>query len=123
MDFVTPLIKAGIDLVKGGLAAARRRLGKGKYNQLLSAVIMELLKQDPDLTAAEAQLAAARATGVNPDMNLLRAQSMLHTTQSYVRAAKRARWARHKAAKKKPPRRVGRPRPKRKRSSVQLIPL
>lgn len=77
MDFITPLIKPAVDLLKKGLGAARRKLSKRKYEQLLSATITELLKEHPDLTAAEAQLAAAAATGADPDMHMLRAQGML----------------------------------------------
>ena len=123
MDFITPLIKPGIDLVKGGLGAARKKLGKHKYDQLVSAVITELLKEDPDFSAAEAQLAAARATGVEPDMHLLRAQSMLFTAQKYARrrisAAARAKWAKKLPSKKKskPQRRSARSRAKSKRKT------
>ena len=40
-DFITPLIKAGVDLLTHALAYARRMLGKKKYEQLLSTTIKE----------------------------------------------------------------------------------
>ena len=43
-DVLTPLIKAGIELLSHALAHARRMLGKRKYEQLLSTTIAELLK-------------------------------------------------------------------------------
>jgi len=48
-DVVTPLIKAGVDLLTHALAHARRMLGKKKYEQLLSTTIAELLKEHPDI--------------------------------------------------------------------------
>ena len=76
MDFITPTIKPSIDALKSILGAARRKWGKRKYEKLLAATISELLKEHPDLTAAEANLAAAEAAGATPDVNLLRAKSM-----------------------------------------------
>jgi hypothetical protein len=112
MDFITLLIKPGFDLLKIGLRAARRRLSKRKYEQIVSGVIAELLKQHPDLNSAEAQLAAIQATGAVPDTNFLRAASMLKSAQGHVgrttiKAAKkvaraaRARWARQRSPRKK----------------------
>lgn len=77
--------------MKSGLAAALKRFGKRKAERLVSAVVAELLKASPDLTAAEAQLAAAEATGVKPDTHLLRAKKMYVSARTYHRAAK-ARW-------------------------------
>jgi hypothetical protein len=76
MDFITPIIKLSIDALKSILGAARRKWGKRKYEKLLATTFSELLKEHPDLTAAEANLAAAKATGATPDVNLLRAKSM-----------------------------------------------
>lgn len=88
MDFITPTIKPSIDALKSILGAARRKWGKRKYEKLLSATISELLKQHPDLTAAEANLAAAEATGTAPDVGLLRAKSMYGSARRFHRAAK-----------------------------------
>src|SRR5437667_11157259 len=76
MDFITPTIKPSIDALKSILGAARRKWGKRKYEKLLATTFSELLKEHPDLTAAEANLAAAEAAGATPDVNLLRAKSM-----------------------------------------------
>jgi len=65
-----PFIKPALDILKSGLATAGKKLGKRKYDQLVSTIITELLKEHPDLTVAEAQLAAIRATGVTPDTHL-----------------------------------------------------
>jgi hypothetical protein len=111
-DAVTPFIGPATSILKSVFAAFRRKFGKRKANELVSAVIVELLQENPDLTAAEAKLMAARATGVDPDMDLLRAESMLRAAQSHKRrkggarratisAAARARWARLRAPKKR----------------------
>jgi len=76
MDVITPTIKPSIDALKSILGAARRKWGKRKYEKLLATTFSELLKEHPDLTAAEANLAAAEAVGATPDVNLLRAKSM-----------------------------------------------
>jgi hypothetical protein len=59
MDVITPTIKPSIDALKSILGAARRKWGKRKYEKLLATTFSELLKEHPDLTAAEANLAAA----------------------------------------------------------------
>ncbi len=90
-DFITPLIKAGVDLVTQALAHARRRLGKRKYEQLLSATIAELLKEHPDINEAKARLAAIETTGVAPSPDLLRAKSMLKAVESQSKREKKKR--------------------------------
>jgi hypothetical protein len=113
-----PFIKPTLDALKRGLAIARGSINRRKYEQLVSATITELLKEYPDLTAAEAQLAAIRATGVEPDTSLFRAQEMLtsarHHRRRSMRASARARWAKARKVpakrKKKPQKRVTRKR-------------
>ena len=108
MDFITPTIKPSIDALKSILGAARRKWGKRKYEKLLAATISELLKEHPDLTAAEANLAAAEAAGATPDVNLLRAKSMYGSAHRFHRAAKfktTVKARRRGAAAKKAPRR------------------
>jgi len=108
------LIKTGFDLIKSGLGMAQRRLSKRKYEEIVSGVIAELLKQHPDLDSAEAQLAAIHATGAVPDTNFLRATSMLKSAQGHARrravgattraklaGAARARWAKQRSRGKK----------------------
>ena len=106
MDFITPSIKPSIDAVKSILGAARRKWGKRKYEKLLATTISELLKEHPDLTAAEANLAAAEAAGATPDVNLFRAKSMYGSARRFHRAAKKTAKARRVKglAKKKAPR-------------------
>jgi hypothetical protein len=74
---------SAISLLKNGLGAARKKLSKRKCEQLLSAAITELLKEHPDLTAAQARLTAAEATGADPDMQMLRARSMLSSAERF----------------------------------------
>jgi len=83
VDFITPLIKAGVDLLTQALGYARRMLGKRKYEQLLSTTIAELLKEHPDIDRAKARLAAIEATGVAPSPDLLRAKSMLKAVEAH----------------------------------------
>jgi|SRR5205809_153667 len=105
VDFITPLIKAAIDLLAHALAHARRRLGKRKYEQLLSTAIAELLKEHPDIDQAKARLAAIEATGVAPGLDLLRAKSMLKAVVAHSKHQKKVR----KAGKEKKKSRVARP--------------
>ncbi len=102
MDFITPTIKPSIDALKSILGAARHKWGKRKYEKLLATTFSELLKEHPDLTAAEANLAAAEAVGATPDVNLLRAKSMYGSALRFHRAARVK--ASKKAAKKIPTR-------------------
>ena len=90
VDFITPLIKAAIDLLAHALADARRRLGKRKYERLLSTAIAELLKEHPDIDQAKARLAALEATGVAPGPDLLRAKSMLKAVVAHSKGQKKA---------------------------------
>jgi hypothetical protein len=120
-----PFIKPTLDALKASLGAARKRLGKRKYERLLSAAVQELLRQDPDITAAEAHLAAVRATGVEPDASLLRAEQMLKSVRrdrarrTFVAVSRTRRAARKVPVKKKPFRKKPRHRraasPKRRR--------
>ncbi len=99
MDFITPTIKPSIDALKSILGAARRKWGKRKYEKLLATTFSELLKEHPDLTAAEANLAAAEAAGATPDVNLLRAKSMYGSALRFHRGRK-MRTSKKAAAKK-----------------------
>lgn len=118
---LSPLLKPTLDALKAGLRAVRRKQGKRKYEEALSAAIKELLQQHPDINAAEAQLAAARATGVEPDSSLLRGEQMLHSARTHGRhgmaAATRARRAARRRggakAKRKPAKAASRKRPAR----------
>jgi len=99
MDFITPTIKPFDCCFNSILGAAWRKWGKRKYEKLLATTFSELLKEHPDLTAAEANLAAAEAAGATPDVNLLRAKSMYGSALRFHRAGRVN--ARKKAAAKK----------------------
>ena len=108
MDVITPTIKPSIDALKSILGAARRKWGKRKYEKLLATTFSELLKEHPDLTAAEANLAAAEAVGATPDVNLLRAKSMygsafrFHCAGRFKKtAAKKVHTRKRRAARKR----------------------
>jgi len=114
---VPVVLKSAIDGVKGGLRMARKTLGKRKHDQLISAVIAELLKEVPDTDAAEAKLKAAEATGVEPDMQLLQARSMLSNARRFAGKKKfspamRAKWAKRTTRKRKRPERRAKSRAK-----------
>jgi len=90
-DFVTPLIKAGVDLLTQALVFARRQLGKKKYEQLLSSTIAELLKEHPNVDEAKARIATLEATGVAPNSGLLRAKSLLKAVVTQSKREKKSR--------------------------------
>jgi len=92
-DVITPLIKAGVDLLTHALAYSRRRLGKKKFERLLSTTIAELLKEHPDLDEAKARLAALEATGVTPSPDLLRVKSMLKAVKAHTRREQKSKKA------------------------------
>jgi len=100
-DPVSASVKPGLELVKAGIGAIRRRLGKRKADQITSSVIAELLKESPDITAAEAQLAALEATGVKPTIELHRAKQMLGAVRRVKASAAKARWAARRAGDRK----------------------
>jgi hypothetical protein len=125
MDLIALIgvVRAAIEGAKGGLRLSRKALGKRKHDQLVSAAIAELLKELPDIDAAEARLKAAEATGVEPDMDLLRAQSMLSRTKLFrfreptrdaggAEGMSRTLWAKKRITTKK-----GKRRPRRVRKS------
>src|SRR5262245_54953542 len=90
-EFITPLSKAGVDLLTHTLAFARRRWGKRKYEQLLSTAVAELLKEHPDIDDAKARIAAIEATGVAPSPDLLRAKTMLKAVEAHTRREKKVK--------------------------------
>src|SRR5438876_12385540 len=97
-DVITPLIKAGIELLTHALTHARRMLGKRKYEQLLSTTIAALLKEHPDIDEAKARVAALEAIGVTPSPHLPRVKSMLKAVKAHT----------HRDQKSKTPRKTRR---------------
>jgi len=89
-EFITPLVKAGVDLLTRTLGYARRVLSKRRYEQLLSTTIAELLKEHPDIDQAKARLAAIEATGVAPSPGLFRARSILKAVEAQTKREKKA---------------------------------
>ena len=89
----TTALKALNSLVR----SVKRWRDKRERKEFLSAAITELLKLDPDITAAEARLRAAKAVGVE-EVGILRAEEMLTAAKSHRRKRPAAK---KKAAKKK----------------------
>ena len=61
-----PIIKPSLNIIKEVLDIAVKRLSVQTYNQLISALIAELLKQHPDFTPAEARKRALEIIVVAP---------------------------------------------------------
>jgi hypothetical protein len=84
---------------------SRRSKGFSKADrQLLSTVIRDLLAIDPDITRAEATIAALKATGAPPDTDLITAERLLGQAKARPpkkKMAKRGRasFTRHKKSK------------------------
>ena len=104
MELGTILSTLGMDAartgLKGALRALRGRHSVKEYKILLSTAICELLKENPDVSLAEANILAAEATGVQPSLAFLRTKDMLHKVKRY-RAKKAKKKVAKKAAKKK----------------------
>lgn len=71
------LVKIAVDGLKSLIKVVGSRLSKKRRAQLISTVVAELLKEHPDLDVAEANMAAAQATGEQPTPELFRARRML----------------------------------------------
>ena len=86
---------------KSGRFVARYtdEVGKRRTKQYISTAIQELLKIDPDMTTADAALAAAEATGEKPTPALFRAKKM--ATKVRVYSGTRKKSVRRKVTKKK----------------------
>ena len=94
------LIKVGLDSLLKAFSSLKKKGQARKQKTALSTVIAELLKIDPDITAAEAKLLAAGAVGAKLTPELLRARQMLEATKAHkVRRAGKPR-LRRRAAKR-----------------------
>ena len=105
MEWVATGVKVALDSLKSCIKHAGRSISKRKQKELISKVIRELLKLDPDLDEVDATLAAVEATGAKPSAELFRARRMRQNVGSYKKrkAKKKAkkRMAKKKAKKKK----------------------
>ena len=70
-------IKPALEVLKTAFGLLRGRLSKRKYNDLMSEVIAELLKESPDLNLILEKLKAAEHSGVAPSRSFFTAQDML----------------------------------------------
>ena len=87
-----------------GLEKLQRRRSATDRKKALSAAVAELLKTDPDIDSAEADILALEAVGVKPSPELLRARRMLTSVKTYKRKVgkvKKKKAAKKKMAKKK----------------------
>jgi hypothetical protein len=83
-------------------------VGEAKIREASGYHVQRASKEHPDLTAAEANLAAAEAVGATPDVNLLRAKSMYGSALRFHRAgrfkktaAKKVHTRKRRAARKR----------------------
>jgi len=67
-----PIIKPSLNTLKEVLDIALKRLSTPTYNQLISALIAELLKQHPAFTPAEARKRALEVIVVSRDIDFFR---------------------------------------------------
>jgi hypothetical protein len=102
-SLVAASVKPAVDGLKAVIRTIRRQHGDRKAKQITSSVIAELLKESPDVTAAEARLAAVEATGVQPTVEFHQAKQMLGAVRRRKASTVKARWAarRRVAARKK----------------------
>ena len=108
MSWEDPLVKASLDGLLKAFQSLRRKGQARKKKALLSMVVRELLRIDPDLPWAEAVLGAAEASGGTPTRELLRAREILS-------AAKRQKGRRIRKTKRTTRRASGRPTTNRRR--------
>ena len=66
-----PIIKPTLLVQKEFLEIASRRCSKKKYNQLIAALVAEILKQHPDINPAKAKQKALEAIFVSPKREYL----------------------------------------------------
>lgn len=83
------LLKPAIELITKSLGMAKKGMSKKKYDALLSTVIVELLKANPDLNSVQAMLAVAVARENPPSSELLRVQEMFESAKNYRQASNR----------------------------------
>ena len=81
-------VTQGISALKKAIKSLKKKTSKKKYKKLISSAVFELLKLDPDISAAEASILAAEATDEDPSPELLRAKSMLGKAKTYKTAKK-----------------------------------
>ena len=114
-----PAVSFGLNQVLEAFKSLKRRGLGSRDRKLLSSVIRELLKVDPDITQAEATLAAIEATGAKPSAELLRVKGMLNAVKARpgrkMKAAKKAVAYKKKAAPKRASRRKRRAKRERRR--------
>lgn len=104
MEWVSTGVKVALDSLKICIKHASRSISKRKQKELISKVIRELLKLDPDLDAVDATLAAVEATGAEPTAELFRVRRMRHNVASYKKKMvkkKTKKKAKKRMAKKK----------------------
>jgi hypothetical protein len=76
-----PIIELILKLLTGPLKWNKSRHSKKQYKAHLAAVVAEVLKLDPDINAARANLLAAEALGEPPSKDFLDAAEMLRKVE------------------------------------------
>ncbi|MCU0607904.1 MAG: hypothetical protein MUF78_10920 [Candidatus Edwardsbacteria bacterium] len=70
------LLKPSLDLLRAGLKLAGKQGARRRYQQLLSAILRELLKGSPDFDLLEARWGEIEKLGVLPDRTFIRARRL-----------------------------------------------
>ncbi len=70
------LLKPSLDLLRSGLKLAGKQGARRRYEQLLSAIVRELLKGSPDFDLLEARWGELEKLGVLPDRTFVRARRL-----------------------------------------------
>ncbi len=91
MDLWIFLIKPGLDVLKTGVKSLRNNNIKKKYNQTLSTITVELLKEDPDIDYVEAELKTLEAVSTTPSKELSQVRKMLSTIKDYHETTRKVR--------------------------------
>ena len=105
------LTTIGIESLKEALRSLKSKLSEREYKALVREAVAELLKEHPDIDAAEAKILAAEATRTKPSVELIRAKSALQIAKvHYTKKHAAKKYAPKKYATKKITKRVGKPK-------------
>jgi hypothetical protein len=77
------LIKPSLDLLKSGLDLAKKKNAATKYERLLSQIVRELLKGDPDFDLVEARWGELQQLDVLPSRTFIRAKKLYAAARAH----------------------------------------
>src|SRR5262245_51691879 len=110
MAWEDPLIKASLDGLLEAFRSLKRKGQVRRKKALLSTVVTELLRIEPDLPWAEAVLDAVEASGGTPTRELLRAREILKAAKRQRKggAGRKTKRRARRSSRRATPRRRGR---------------